>query len=280
MWGWFLGVRPQTYMVTSLPAGWKGSLRPVRVLKSAIGTGSFGAGGFEPREAGLQLLDASEQLLHVLLLGIGHVDPVQVTGPVAGAASVLNDNAAGHTHHRGIRWHVAQHNGVGADLRAGAHGEAAQHLGARANRHTVFNGRMALARLFASAAQGHALQDRDVVANLGRFADDHTGTVVDEQAGADLGSRVNLDLGQEAVDLRQRASEDAAVVAIEPMSDAVQQQCMKAGVGEDYFPRRCRGGVALEDGLHVTLDAGQGAPQRPSLPILRPFMVAAKERKL
>src|SRR5437660_1741924 len=97
MCGWFLGVRPQTYIVTASAAGWNGSLRPVRVLKSSIGKGILGLGSrvlglgsaspsrstaLDSCEARFEVLDALQQTLNVLLLRIGHVDPVQIGGAV------------------------------------------------------------------------------------------------------------------------------------------------------------------------------------------------------
>src|SRR5579883_565570 len=96
MCGWFLGVRPQTYMVTLAPAGRNSSSRPVRVLNRRIGM------LLQPSQARLELLDAGHEPLHVLLLGIGHVDPVQVAGAASDAAAILDDHAARHAHHGGV----------------------------------------------------------------------------------------------------------------------------------------------------------------------------------
>src|SRR5262245_31316863 len=65
--------------------------------------------------------------------------------------------------------------------------------------HIVFDGWMAflaaqeLAETGGQRAQGHALVDLDVVADLGGLADDHTGAVVDEQAMAELCPGVDVD---------------------------------------------------------------------------------------
>jgi hypothetical protein len=91
---------------------------------------------------------------------------------------------------------------IGADARTAAHGHGAQHLSAGADDHAVFQRRMALliALAFAidarrHAAEGHAMVERDVIADLAGLADHHAHAVVDEEPPADLGARVDLDPG-------------------------------------------------------------------------------------
>ena len=47
------------------------------------------------------------------------------------------------------------------------------------------------------------MEDRDVVAHLGGFADHHAGRVVDEQAGAEHRTGMDVDPGQDAGELHR-----------------------------------------------------------------------------
>ena len=101
-----------------------------------------------------------------------------------------------------------QQHGVRADLGVLAHGEAAQHLGAGADDDAALQGRMALgAAVQRGAAQGHALVDGAVVADDGGLADHHAEAVVDEDAPADGGARVDLDAGDDAREIGDEAAQ-------------------------------------------------------------------------
>ena len=67
-----------------------------------------------------------------------------------------------------------------------------------ADQHVVADGGMALAVVLAGAAQGDAVVDQAVVADLGGLADDDAHAVVDDQAAADRGAGVDLNAGPEA----------------------------------------------------------------------------------
>ena len=92
--------------------------------------------------------------------------------------------------------HVGDHDGVGADLRAVPDRDRAEQLRAGADRDVVLHRRVALAGGEARAAERDALVERDVVADRRRLPDHDARAVVDEQALADLGGRVDLDAGQ------------------------------------------------------------------------------------
>ena len=118
---------------------------------------------------------------------------VGIPGRVVGA-----DHPARNAHHRGTGRHVLDHDRIAAHARALAHGDGAENLGAGADHHVVFQRRVALALFPGGAAQGHAMVERAVVADFGGFADHHTHAVIDEEAPADLGARMDLDAGQKA----------------------------------------------------------------------------------
>ena len=68
----------------------------------------------------------------------------------------------------------------------------------RGEQDVVADGGVALAVVLAGAAQGDAVVDQAVVADLGGLADDDAHAVVDDQAAADLGAGVDLNAGEVA----------------------------------------------------------------------------------
>ena len=104
-------------------------------------------------------------------------------------AAGLADNARRHAGDGLVVRHRRQHDRAGGDARAMADLDIAENLRARADQHAVADLRMAVAGLLAGAAQRHALQDRDVVLDHRRLADDEAGRVVEEDALADARGR-------------------------------------------------------------------------------------------
>ena len=58
----------------------------------------------------------------------------------------------------------------------------------------------------ARAAEGDALVERHVVADLGGLADHHAHAVIDEEAPTDLRARMDLDAGEEAAEVAHEAA--------------------------------------------------------------------------
>src|SRR5207248_11339914 len=88
---------------------------------------------------------------------------------------------------------------VGANTRALADLDRPQHLRARANDHAVVQAGMPLSANTlrrVGAAERHVLVNGDVVADLGRFAN-HAEAMVEKEALADPGTRMDVDAGQE-----------------------------------------------------------------------------------
>lgn len=84
----------------------------------------------------------------------------------------MRHDAAGNADDGGVRRDFFQDDGARADLCAFSDGEPAQNLCARADDDVFFNGGVALALLFARAAEGDALIDDGAALHLCRFADD------------------------------------------------------------------------------------------------------------
>jgi hypothetical protein len=125
---------------------------------------------------------------------------------------------------------------------------------AGADRDVVFDGRVALARGEAGAAERDALVERDVVADLRGLADYDAGTVIDEQALADLGAGMDLDPGRGAAEHRDRARHQRHATDLQRVRDAMREQRLDPRPrGEDLRRRytargriavTCRGDVA------------------------------------
>src|SRR5690606_4948731 len=98
----------------------------------------------------------------------------------------------------------------------------AQDLRARTDRHTVLQGRMPFAVTSGPTAQGDAVVQHHVVADLRGLADHDAHAVVDEEPAADPCTRVDLDAGQPARELRAGAGRETQAAPPESMPDAVR----------------------------------------------------------
>src|SRR5690554_69437 len=104
----------------------------------------------------------------------------------------LADRARRIADHRRVRLNRMQHNAAGADLRAFAYLDVAKDLRPGADHHATADLRVAVAAFLAGTAQGHALENRNVVAHHGGLANDDTGAVVQHDAAADPAGRVDV----------------------------------------------------------------------------------------
>ena len=108
-------------------------------------------------------------------------------------------------------------------------------------------GGLTLAGVLASAAEGHAVVDGAVVADLRRLAEDDAHAVVDEQALADLRAGVDLDAGLVPAPLADPAGKEKVLVLEQPVGNAMIDQNVKARVKQDDLQHRaCRRVLALD----------------------------------
>ena len=114
---------------------------------------------------------------------------------------------------------------------------------------------MALLAAGRGAAEGDALVEVAVVADHGRLADDDAHAVVDEQPPPDLGARVDLDAGQEPAEVRDQPRQRDPAAHREAVRQAVDDEGVDAGVGEQDFERGARGRVAVFSDLDVFPEA-------------------------
>ena len=171
------------------------------------------------REPLVEPVEAAREAPEHLHDRVGQVLVVQVDrlDPLARA----DDDAPGNADDRAVRRHVVDDDRTAAHLASSPDRDVAEHRGADADDHAVLERRVTLAGLLAGSAEGHALIERDVVADDGRLADHNAHAVVDEEALADGGPGVDLDPGQPARDLREKAREPVAPVAPEPVVGAM-----------------------------------------------------------
>src|SRR4029079_19369291 len=84
----------------------------------------------------------------------------------------------------------------------------------------------------AQRAEGDALVDPDAVADQRGLADDHTGSVVDEERRPDLGAGVDVDAGPAVGKLGHHAWNDYRALAEQGVGHPVHRDCIRARVAE------------------------------------------------
>src|ERR1017187_6223280 len=90
---------------------------------------------------------------------------------------------------------------------------AAQNIRVVPDKNAVAQRGVPLAYIFSSAAQGHALVQRDAVANDCCLADHDSQSVIDKHSPPDARARMDFDARPEARDLREQASRELQVPA-------------------------------------------------------------------
>jgi hypothetical protein len=76
---------------------------------------------------------------------------------------------------------------------------------------------MALYLLPAGAAEGYALIQDNIIANLGGLANDHAHTVVDKEPLANFSTRVDFNASAKPTDVRNEAREKGDTPPVEGM---------------------------------------------------------------
>ena len=172
---------------------------------------------------------------------------------------------------------VLGHDRVGADLRALANLDRAQHLRSGTDDDARADGRMALAggpgrRI--GAAQGDMLIDGDIVADFGALAD-HAEAVIEKEALSDPGARVDVDRGQEAREMVDQPREEIEVSLPQPVADPMQAHRPDARIEHDV-PARAGGGIAGFDEVEISDQAGLQDSENP-LPLPRQFKCGRRQ---
>src|SRR5690606_5167467 len=103
---------------------------------------------------------------------------------------------------------------------------------------------VALALAHRLPAERRAVEEQYVVPDHGRLADHDAHPVVDEQAAPDARTRVDLDPGEEARELRHEPGREAGGrVAPQPVRDPVRPHRVQTWVGEGDLDPAARRGV-------------------------------------
>src|SRR5262249_21675532 len=100
-------------------------------------------------------------------------------------------------------------------------------------------------------SERHALIEFNVIADHGGFAYNDSRAVIDEEAAAYCGIRVNVDARQAVGMLGHYARNERHCRFGEKMSGTVDHNRIDAGIREDYFAVTSGGGVSVISRLHV-----------------------------
>jgi len=169
----------------------------------------------------------------------------------------LDNNSPGHSNNRRVGRHVARYDRPGTDNCTLTDCDGAENLGPHGDGHPVSQRWVALCASHRRDVcrvidpKGHTLIESDVVANLCRLADDHTHSVVNEEATTDRRPRVDFDPGKEAGDVRNHSRNDRDTAAMEPMGKTVCPDGVQAWRRQNDFEPGSRSRVAIPNGLHV-----------------------------
>ena len=117
--------------------------------------------------------------------------------------------------------------------------------------HVVADLGMAVAGLLAGAAERHALQQGAVVADRGRLADHDAGAMVEHDADADPGRRIDVD-GEDARALALQVEREVAPALLQQLvGEAVRDERVEAFEVEQRLDIAAAGGIAIVDGGKV-----------------------------
>lgn len=145
------------------------------------------------------------------------------------------DDARLDADNRGIRRNLLQYDSIRADTAVVTHLERSENLRAGRNEHVVADGRVTLAGVVTGTAERYTVVNRAVVANLSGFTDNDAHAVVNKQAFADLGTRVDLNTGHMPRKLRQRTRKKEMLVFVQPVRLTVVKQGVKALIEQNNF---------------------------------------------
>lgn len=104
----------------------------------------------------------------------------------------------------------------------------------------------------ARSAKSCALVDGTVIANDGRFADNHAVPVVDKQIFAYLCAGMDFDTGEKSCCVANKFCHEPKLYFVEKSRNAIPKQCVNAGVQKEYFDTTARRGITLFDGFYKT----------------------------
>jgi hypothetical protein len=201
-------------------------------------------------EQGFQFADAIRQLLEVGRLGFSGCCHPSVFESAQISSARLYD-APGNANYSRAAWDGVHDYGAGADFNIVPERDATKHSRPGADDNAVAESWMPFPALVARAAERDTLVQDHVVPNFGRFANDYSETMIDEQPFADYGPWMDLNAGQKTSQLRDDAGDQVHSPAIEPVRDTVKQNSVQARVTKQDFQGILGGWIFALDGAHV-----------------------------
>src|SRR5271166_2961359 len=151
---------------------------------------------------------------------------------LAGGVRAADDLTGNPDDHRTCR-DLLDHDGVGADPAVVADFDRAQNLGSGANGHAVTDGGVSFPDFPTGAAEGDAVEDRDVLAHLSGFPDYHSGRVVDEQARAEHRTGMDFDTSQDPGEFSEHSRGQPGIAVPQPVADPVTPDGVHSWIGKD-----------------------------------------------
>lgn len=170
-----------------------------------------------------------------------------------GDAAAMNrqHDAAGNADHSGFGRNILGDHRVGTNAGVMADGDGTENLGAGADQHAISKSRMALAGIPGDPAEGHTVIKGHIVADLGGLADHHATAMIDEEAPANGGAGMDVDLADEPRQKAQQPGQIAPAPAPQSMGQAMDQQGMDAGIGGEHLEMGAGSGISTKHAAHI-----------------------------
>src|SRR6516162_3188880 len=182
---------------------------------------------------------------------VGFLEPHRVDHLVHGArrlcAAGLAHDPGGNARDRHIVRNRFHHHGPGRNPRTMADLDIAEDLCAGADHHAMADLRMTILVLLAGPAERDAMENGDVVLDDRGLAADKAGSVVEEDAAADPGGRIDVGLEHRGGAALQVVGEILAALQVEPVRKAMRLQRMKALEVEKRIDEARGRGIAVVD---------------------------------
>src|SRR3974390_654330 len=142
----------------------------------------------------------------------------------------LADHLGGTARNRHVVWNRIDHHRTRGNARAVPDLDVAEDFCTRADHHAVADFRMTVLMLLAGAAEGNVMQDRHVVVDHRRLADDEPRGMVEEDAAADARGRIDVALENDRRAALQIHRKVLATLAQKPMRQPVRLNGVKTFV--------------------------------------------------
>jgi hypothetical protein len=197
-------------------------------------------------------LDAGHHSSHVLAYDIRDMVMVEINPMrVHGHTFPGLNHSAGDANDGSVWVHIPDDHRIGAYAHVVAQGNGAKDLGSGANQDTIAQGGMALALVPTGASQRDSVVKRDIVADFRRLANNHSCSMIDEEATADGCSGMNVDIAPKPGEKSQQARQVMKSATPQAVAQTVHENGMHAGVSGQYFKTGAGRRIALKNTGHI-----------------------------